>query len=266
MNAAAFIRQKALWLYAAVFYFFLYGPIFALLVLSFNDSIMIGLPLRGFTLKWYDFVLHSPELMRALLNSFLLGFVSSAIATALALLMAMGFRREFPLKSLLMKIILLPILIPGIVSGVIFLTFFGFAQIPFGLWTTALIVHVTWVLPFAFLTIYPRLHGFDSSLEEAAMDLGARPWMVFQRVVFPIIRPGVVATLMFGFTLSFDEFIRTFLVIKSQRTIPVHLWTLLVGEMAPFLPAVGVVIMVVSICVSALGFVASAQARRTSAS
>jgi ABC-type spermidine/putrescine transport system permease subunit II len=256
------IRQKALWLYAGAFYFFLYAPILSLFVLSFNDSQLLGLPLKGFTLRWYEEVIRSPELMRALWNSFAIGIASSAIATAIALLMAIAFRREFPLKSLLMKVILLPILIPGIVSGVIFLAFFGYLEVPFGLWTTALIVHVTWVLPFAFLTLYPRLHGLDRSFEEAAMDLGAPPLVVFRRVLLPMIQPAIVATMLFGFTLSFDEFIRTFLVIRSERTIPVHLWTLLVGEMAPYLPAVGVVVMVVSIIASALGFAASAREHR----
>jgi ABC-type spermidine/putrescine transport system permease subunit II len=253
------IAKYTRWIYPALFYLFLYAPIISLIVLSFNDSLIPGLPLRGFTLRWYDYVFHSEELLHAIFNSFALGLVSSLIATTLALLLAMGFRYEFPFKRLLMNLILLPILIPGIVSGVIFLTFFGYAEIPLGLWTSVLIVHITWVLPFSFLTIYPRLHGFDKSLEEAAMDLGAKPVIVFRRIVFPLIRPGIVATVLFGFTLSFDEFIRTFLVIKSQRTIPVHLWTILVSEMAPYLPAIGTVIMLVSIMTSALGFAASAR-------
>ncbi|MGO4406235.1 ABC transporter permease [Bosea sp. RAF48] len=248
------LRKSMLYAYAALFFLFLYAPIGLLLVLSVNDSEVIGLPFKGTTLRWYQYVLTTPELMRALANSFALGFVSAGIATAIALMMAMGFRREFPLKGLLMKIVLLPILIPGIVGSAVFLVFFGYLEIPFGLWTTALMVHITWALPFAFLTIFPRLHGFDRGLEEAAMDLGATPIVVFRRILLPIVRPGIVATFLFAFTLSFDEFVRTFLVIGTQRTIPVHLWTLIVDQMAPFLPAVGVVIMAVSVSVSLVGF------------
>ena len=94
-----------------------------------------------------------------------------------------------------------------------------YGEIPFGLWTTALPVHITWVLPFAFLTLFPRMHCLDRSLEEAAADLGAKPMTVLFRIVLPIIKPGVVATTMFAFTLSFDEFIRTLFVIGNQRTI-----------------------------------------------
>jgi ABC-type spermidine/putrescine transport system permease subunit II len=85
---------------------------------------------------------------------------------------------------------------------------------------------------------------------------------VFRLVVLPLIRPGLIATAMFAFTLSFDEFIRTLFVIGNDRTVPVQLWTLLSEQMAPVLPAVGVVVMAVSILVSLAGFIVSARADR----
>lgn len=261
-DTAGRIRRTVLAVYAGLFYVVLYLPILLLLVLSFNESQTIGLPMTGATLRWYGEVFGSQKMLASIANSVMLGIASSLIATMLALMLAMGFRQEFPFKGLLMKIILLPILIPGIVGGIIYLIFFGYTEIPFGVWTTALPVHVTWVLPFAFLTLFPRLHGFDRSIEEAAADLGARPFTAFRRIVFPMIKPGVVATVMFAFTLSFDEFIRTLFSIGSQRTVPVHLWSLLSDQMAPFLPAVGVVIMVISMLVSLAGFAASAHADR----
>lgn len=259
------IRRWTLVAYAGFFYAFLYLPILLLVVLSVNDSQVIGLPFRGFTWRWFEEVWATPALMRAILNSTMLGAAAAIIATTLALLLAMGFRAEFPGKSLLMRALLLPILIPGIVGGIIYLAFFGVAGVPPGLWPAALIAHVTWVLPFAFLTIFPRLHGFDRSIEEAAMDLGATPFGVFRLVVLPLIRPGLIATAMFAFTLSFDEFIRTLFVIGNDRTVPVQLWTLLSEQMAPFLPAVGVVVMAVSVLVSLVGFVVAARADRGSA-
>lgn len=97
------------------------------------------------------------------------------------------------------------------------------------------------------------------------MDLGATPVVVFRRVVLPLIRPGIVATLLFSFTLSFDEFIRTLFVAGSERTTPVYLWLLIVEQMAPFLPAVGVVIMLISVTVAAAGFWVSGRARKLAA-
>jgi spermidine/putrescine transport system permease protein len=260
------LRRTALVVYAVAFYAFLYVPILLLVALSFNDSQITGLPFKAFTLRWYVQVFNSTEMLLAIGSSVALGILSAFIATTLALLLALGFRYEFPLKGLLMKIILMPVLIPGIVGGVIYLIFFGYGQVPFGLWTTALPVHITWVLPFAFLTLFPRMHGLDRSLEEAAADLGARPSTVFFRIILPIIKPGVVTTTMFAFTLSFDEFIRTLFAIGSQRTIPVHLWSLLSDQMAPFLPAVGVIIMMISMIVSLIGFSLSARSNNSTGS
>jgi ABC-type spermidine/putrescine transport system permease subunit II len=108
------------------------------------------------------------------------------------------------------------------------------------------------------------MHMLDRAVEEAAMDLGATPLTVFRRITFPLIRPGVIATFLFAFTLSFDEFIRTLFVSGSQRTMPVHLWILVTEQAAPFLPAVGVIIMVITLSVAILGFAASSRTRAVS--
>jgi ABC-type spermidine/putrescine transport system permease subunit II len=137
---------------------------------------------------------------------------------------------------------------------------------PFGLYTTVLIAHINWTLPFAFLTLYPRLHRFDRSIEEAAMDLGARPFTVFRRIVLPMIKPAVYATFLFSFTLSFDEFIRTIFVLGSERTVPVHVWSLVIEQIAPFLPAVSVVIMAISVSASLIGLLVASRSDAGTAS
>ena len=233
--------DAVLWAYVITFFVVLYGPLLILVAFSFNDAEVVALPFRGFTLKWYWAIFAMPELVSSLVNSFVLGAIAGAIATALALGLALGFRRDFRLKPLLLRLILVPIIVPGIIGGVVLLLFFGYFGMPFGLYTTVLIAHINWTLPFAFLTLYPRLHRFDRSIEEAAMDLGARPFTVFRRIVLPMIKPALYATFLFSFTLSFDEFIRTIFVLGGERTVPVHVWSLVIGEIAPFLPAVGVV-------------------------
>jgi ABC-type spermidine/putrescine transport system permease subunit II len=245
--------------YAVLFFVFLYVPIVSLFFLSFNDSAVMGFPLRGVTLDWYREALADGQLTGALWNSFQIGFASAATGTLLGLLTVLGLRYRFPFASSIVPLVILPIVMPGIVTGIVMLIFFGLAGVRYGLWPTTFIVHVSWVLPFAFLTLYPRLHGFDRSIEEAAMDLGARPFTVFRRIVFPIIRPAVVGTFLFAFTLSFDEFVRTLFVIGSQRTMPVYLWVLVTEQVAPFLPAVGVIIMVLTLTIAAIGFAATSR-------
>jgi len=247
-------------LYAGMFYAFLYVPILVLIILSFNDSPAMGFPFLGFTTKWYNQVLEGGELLAAMTNSVMLGVASAFIATALALLASFGLRHRFPLKGLVFPVILIPIVMPGIVSGVLLLVYIGFAGLPYGLWTAVLPAHITWVLPFAFLTLHPQISRFDPVLEEAAMDLGAKPAEVFARVLFPIIRPALIATLLFSFTISFDEFIRTLFVISAERTVPIYLWVLIIDRVAPFLPAMGVVLMAISMIIASAGFVLTQRA------
>ena len=191
-------HRTALWIYAGVFYFFLYGPLLMIVLLSFNESEIVGFPFVGFTTHWYGVVFESPALGKALGNSLGVGILAAGIATSLALALAMGFRHPFRGKTIILYLILVPIIIPGIIGGIVLLIFFGYSGVRSSLYTTVLVAHVNWVLPFAFLTLYPRLHGFDRALEEAAMDLGAPPWKIFTRIVFPIVRPGVLASLLFG--------------------------------------------------------------------
>ncbi|MBV9347357.1 MAG: ABC transporter permease [Pseudolabrys sp.] len=254
MTAARSPWAFARTVYLAAFFSFFYVPILTLFVLSFNDSPVMGFPFKTATTQWYGEAVSDGVLLRALINSVQLGLVSAAIGTALALSAAIGLRYRLPFKKGVIPLMVLPIILPGIVTGVVMLVFFGLSGVSTGLWPTTLIVHVSWVLPFAFLTLYPRIHGFDQTIEEAAMDLGARPTTVFLRIVFPLIRPAVLATFLFAFTLSFDEFVRTFFVIGSQRTVPVHLWILVTEQVAPFLPAVGIIIMLATLSVAAVGF------------
>jgi spermidine/putrescine transport system permease protein len=254
--------QIALWTYAAIFFAFLYGPLLMIIFLSLNDSKITGFPFRGFTLRWYELVLQSQPLLAALANSVYVGIASAIIATALALMLALAFRHDFRGKRIMLYLIIAPIIIPGIIGGIVLLIFFGYLGVRPSLFTTVLVAHVNWVLPFAFLTLYPRLHKFDRSLEEAAMDLGARDWQVFSEIVFPIIRPGVVATALFAFSLSFDEFIRTIFTVGSDRTIPVQFWVLLVEELTPELPAMAVLVVLLSIFTSLIGFLFIRRADR----
>ena len=247
--------------YAAAFYAFLYGPLAIIALLSFNKSEVTGLPFTGATTHWYELVFSRADLMAALFNSIVVGFLSAAIGTTMAFLLGLAFRRTFVGQGLVLGLVLLPIILPGILGGIVLLIFFGYLGIRPGLYTTVLIAHVNWVLPFAFLTLNGRLQGLDRAVEEAAADLGARAHQVMARVVLPIVRPALIATLLFSFSLSFDEFIRTLFVIGYDRTVPVALWSAIVDRLAPELPAMAVITVLISTAGSLLGFAISARSR-----
>ena len=252
-------EKALLWGYASLVYLFLYAPVITVTVLSFNDSQVVGLPLKGFTTRWFTVVFTQPELVAALANSIMLGILSATIGTALATLLALAYRRPFPGNGVLFYLIVAPVILPGVVGGVILLVFFGMLKIPLSLWTTALTAHVTWVLPFSFLSLYPVVHRFDHSLEEAASDLGATRAVAFRRIVFPLIRPGIIAAWLFAFSLSFDEFVRTLFLTGFERTLPVQFWYMIVESLSPEAPAMAVVIIVISVATSLAGALLSRQ-------
>lgn len=253
--------KVALITYAAAFYAFLYGPIAIIVLLSFNKSEATGLPFLGATTHWYRVVFSRSDLMRALFNSISVGVLSAAVATTIAFMLGLSFRRNFVGQRLVLGLVLLPIVMPGIIGGIVLLIFFGYLGVRPGLYTTVLVAHVNWVLPFVFLTLNARLQGLDRSLEEAAADLGARAHQVMLRVILPIIRPALIATLLFSFSLSFDEFIRTLFVIGYERTIPVVFWISIVERVAPELPAMAVITILISTAGALLGFAFSAHSR-----
>ena len=246
--------KLALWTYAGAFFFVLYAPLVIIVVLSFNDSEITGFPIDSFSLRWYRAVFGNPALLSAFGHSVAVGAAAALVCTTLALGLSLAFRHDFRGKGALLNLMLVPVVIPGIIGGIVLLIFFGYAEVRSALMTTVLVAHVNWVLPFAFLTLYPRVHRFDQTLEEAAMDLGARPRQIFLSIVLPIIRPGIIATALFSFSLSFDEFIRTVFVVGESRTVPVQFWTMIVDRLAPELPAMAVIIIVVSMAAALLGF------------
>lgn len=260
-------RQKvsgwtiAMVVYALAFYAFLYGPIAMIALFSVNSSEVTGLPFKQVTTHWYEVVFARPDLMAALFNSISLGLISATVATTMAFFLGLSFRRNYVGKQLVLGLVLLPIILPGILGGIVLLIFFGYLGVRSSLYTTVLAAHINWVLPFAFLTLNGRLQSFDRAVEEAAMDLGARSHQVLLKVVLPIIRPALIATLLFSFSLSFDEFIRTLFVIGYDRTVPVVFWSAIVDRLAPELPAMAVITILISTAASLCGFAFAARSQ-----
>jgi spermidine/putrescine transport system permease protein len=239
--------------YAVAVYVFLYTPIAMLVLLSFNDSNAITLPWGGFTLRWYRALAGNESLFVSLQNSLTLGLATAALATVIGGLAALAFRHRFRGQVALMRMLLLPLVIPGLTIGVALLLLFHALGVRPGLLTTTLVAHVGFALPYVFVLISTRLHRFDASLEEAAMDLGADELTTFWRVTFPLIRPGVIGRALFAFTLSFDEFIRTLFTIGGDNTLPIQIWSMLGSMVSPELNAIATLIVVVSVGLVVLG-------------
>ena len=218
-------RIGLLHVYMGFYLVFLYIPSLMLPVFSFNDSIQMVLPLKEFTLKWYQGIPNTPGLMEALGNSLKVAISVSIVTTTLATLGAKALTRyRLPGQGAALGFIMLPMVMPGIILAVGILVLLLAVGIPLSLWTIG-IAHVVATLPFSTLVIRARMEGLAKNLEESAQDLGENGWMTFWRVTFPLILPGVGASLLLSFTTSFDEFLFALVLGGNQVTLPVFMWT-----------------------------------------
>lgn len=248
---ARLLRPDLLLVYAVLYLIFLYGPVLLLPLFSFNDSIYIAFPLKGLTLQWYEQMVNNRSLIEALWNSVRVGAVVSVVSTILGVLAAKAVTRYYlPGKGPVTGLIMLPLVVPGIILGIALLMLARrFLDIPLSLYTIGA-GHVLVCVPFAMLVLVSRLEGFDKNLEEASLDLGENGWTTFWRVTFPLAAPGIVASLLLCFTISFDEFLLAFFLAGNETTLPIFIFSQLrFPNRLPGVLALGSCILLVSILV-----------------
>ncbi|MGI9452886.1 MAG: ABC transporter permease, partial [Geminicoccaceae bacterium] len=196
--------------YALLYLVFLYLPVLFLPVFSFNDGTIVAFPLQGFTLKWYAALSEADTLIQALVNSLIVGVVTASISTAIGLFAARAYvRYQFKGRNASEALVMLPLVVPGIIVASSMLVLFLNIGIQPSL-TAVILGHIFLTLPFAVSIMKSAFESFDPSLEEAALDLGENVIGVFWRVTLPVVMPGIVASMLVTFTVSFDEFVLAF--------------------------------------------------------
>lgn len=204
-------------IHAWTVYLFLYGPIFVLVVFSFNRSKSVS-TWEGFSLRWYTALWNDEVMQECMRNSLIAATLATGIATLVGTLAALALARpDCRAKSATSALLYLPIIIPEIVTGAALLTFFSVTRWHLSL-LTVVIAHVAFSISYVAIVVRARLAGFDSSLEEAAMDLGAGKLGTFFRIKLPLMMPGVVAGALLVFTLSIDDYVITSFVAGPQST------------------------------------------------
>lgn len=239
--------NPALTVYAVIFAVFLYLPILFIPLFSFNAGVYVKFPLEGFTLGWYADLLQRETLHNALFNSLKVGAAVAVVSTILAVPAAKAIvRYRLPGKGPIVGFMMLPLVVPGLIFGVALLSLLNRFGVTLSLGTVAM-GHIIICLPFAISTLLPRFEGYNRSLEEASSDLGENAWWTFWRVTFPTIRPGILASLLMCFTVSFDEFIMAFFLSGSEATLPMYIWSQLrFPQDFPSLLALATIILVFS--------------------
>jgi putative spermidine/putrescine transport system permease protein len=249
----------------AAYVLFLYGPMIAIFVLSFQGpSGGLTFPMNGVSLHWFNRVFAgngTVDIGSAFLRSLWLGLTVMVLTVVCSVAAGMAFRKKFPGSSILFYTAIASLIVPSIVTSLgISLEFHildGLAQTfidkrwqtGMGLFTSGLGAHLTWTLPFGLLIMFAIFNRFDGRLEEAARDLGATPWQSFRYVVLPIILPSVVGIGLFGFTLSWDELARSSQTIGAVNTLPLELQGLTTTVTKPDIYALGTLTTAVSFLV-----------------
>lgn len=236
-------------LYDSLVYLFLYLPIGVVVLYSFNTS-KRNIVFEGFTFEWYGKLFQNDALLEAYGNTLIVGFSSTVIATVIGTLASYGMSKyKFRGKSILELLLYIPVVIPEIVLGISLLAIFNLSKIPMGL-VSLIIAHATFCIPFVVFTVNARFAGFDRSVEEAAMDLGAGRLKTFLTVTLPMILPGVISGAFLSFTLSVDDIIISFFTTgPGSNTFPLKVMELTKTGVTPDVYALSTLVLLVTIIV-----------------
>jgi spermidine/putrescine transport system permease protein len=234
---------------AVLVYAFLHLPILVLVAFSFNAS-KFSAEWRGFTLEWYHRLLERADVIHGLEISLVVATASTAISAALGTLLALALaRHRFFGRRMVEGFLYVPIVTPEIVVGISLLLLFALLRLPLGV-ATIVIAHVAFSLSFVVIVVRARLEGMDTSLEEAALILGADEITTFRRVTLPQLLTGVVAGALLAFILSFDDFVITSFVAGSgTSTLPIVVYGMARRNVEPSINAISTIILVMTTAV-----------------
>jgi len=240
--------------YAALGLIYLFAPIFVIVLFSFNE------PKGNFNIVWQNFTLENwahpfaeKELTDALWVSLKIALISTIISTVMGSLIALALSRyKFRGSGSMNLFLVLPLTTPEIVMGASLATLFLNRNANFGFGTVT-IAHIMFQVSFVALTVRARIRGFDWTLEQAAQDLGAPPWLTFRKVTFPLILPGVLAGALLAFALSIDDFIITFFNSGSLVTFPIQIYGASRVKLPPQINVLATMILLVALALIGLG-------------
>jgi ABC-type spermidine/putrescine transport system permease subunit II len=226
---------------------FLFSPLFVVLLFSFNDSRIPGLPLVGLTTHWYGQAITSPDFLQVLKTS----LVVMAIAVPAGLLIGVPaafavVRRQFLLRVPLIVALFGPLAIPGIVIGIALLATLTLLNIPLGAQATAA-AHTLLVIPFIVLVARAALQDMDPNLEEAARDLGSGRGRVLRTITLPLLLPSILGAGLLSAAVSLDEILVTNFTSGTEPTLPVWILGRIRRDLSPAINAVAVMVLLTSL-------------------
>ena len=231
----------------------IYAPAIYLLLASFNPGLQLGLvPPDQFSLTWYQALADDRRLLTALGESVIVGLATAVVATPIGLTAALAFRAMGRRRGAFFLFILFAMFVPGTIQGLGLSVMFKVFAVKSS-WLTVVVGHVLWALPFAFTVCLVSLGVVRPAMIAAARDLGAGPWRAFRDVTLPLVRIGIISSVVFSFLLSFNEYARAFYLVGRYNTLPLYMFGAMNSGASPTIYALsGAVLMISFVVVSAL--------------
>lgn len=256
-------------IYMVLVFVFLYAPIAVMMVFSFNSTTSTY-QLEGFSTYWWKEMFADTAAMNAMKNTIILAICTAGAAGIIGVMAAVGLflSKNKLYKRAMMNVTNIPMMNPEIVTGISMMLLFVFAGtlvhksqvLGFG---TLLIAHITFCLPYVILNVMPKLRQFDSSVYEAAVDLGCKPFRAFFKVVMPEIMSGIVTGCVMSFTMSLDDFIISYFTNgPSFQTLPIYIFSLTKKRVKPDMFALSTLMFVVILVLLVLMNVSQARAEK----
>ena len=223
---------------------FFYAPIIYMIVFSFNEGKSLT-HFSGFSLKWYQHMLESRDMMEALYTTFSIAILSTLISTIVGTITAIGLSKSRKVvRDVVEQVNNLPIMNPEIVTAIGFMLLFITFQAEKG-YTTMLLAHIAFCIPYVILSVMPKVRSLDPNLADAAMDLGATPMQALLKVIVPQITPGIVSGALIAFTMSVDDFIISYFVTgQGVKNLSIMVYTMS-KRVNPSINAVSTLVVVI---------------------
>jgi putrescine transport system permease protein len=265
-------QNRSLFLLSALVlgFAFLYIPILSMIVFSFNESKLVTV-WGGFSVKWYGILLNNRQMLDAAWLSVRIAAVTATGAVIIGTMAGLALARfgKFRSRTMFSGMVTAPLVMPEVITGLsLLLLFVALAPLPFvpdqrG-FSTITIAHMTLTLSYVTVIVQSRLSTMDDSLEEAALDLGARPAKVFMKITLPIIAPAMVSGWLLAFTLSLDDLvIASFTAGPSTNTLPMMIFSTVRRGITPEINALAtIMVAIVTIFVIVAGVTMARQEKK----
>ena len=223
---------------------FFYLPILYMVIFSFNDGKSLTV-FTGFSLRWYQHMLDSHDMMESLYTTFSIALIATFISTIAGTIAAIGLSKSKKIiRDIMDQVNNLPLMNPEIVTAIGFMLLFITFKIEKG-YVTMLLAHIAFCIPYVMLSVMPKIRSLDPNLADAAMDLGATPWQALIKVIVPEITPGIISGSLIAFTMSVDDFIISYFVTGSGvKNLSIMVYTMS-KRVKPSINAISTLVVVI---------------------